>query len=115
MKGGKHGVVIRSGDPGASEIIKRIQLPSSDKKFMPADDKPPLSSSESRILTWWIKGGVSETDKKLAELQLPENIKEDIAQFFKPTDTLNATAMAELAVNKQFQIQKTAGHSKDNA
>jgi uncharacterized membrane protein len=106
LKGGKHGVVVKSGDPAASEIIKRVQLPSSDKKFMPADDKPPLNSSESRILSWWIREGVSETDKKLSELKLPDNLKEDIAQFFKPTDTLSASALAELAVNKQYGIQK---------
>ncbi|HSB92962.1 MAG TPA: DUF2231 domain-containing protein [Flavitalea sp.] len=106
LKGGKHGAVIKSGDPTASEIIKRIQLPPSDKKFMPADDKPPLSSSESRILGWWIAAGVSEEDKKLSALKIPGNISEDIAQFLKPTDTMNVIALAEVAVNKQFQLQK---------
>jgi uncharacterized membrane protein len=106
LKGGKHGVVVKSGDPLNSEIIKRIQLPTTDKKFMPADNKPALTSSEAAILNWWIGIGVAKEDRKLAALKIPDAIKQDIAQLFKVTDTLNAAAASEEAVAKQFGMQK---------
>jgi len=106
LKGGKHGVVVKSGDPMASEMIKRIQLPQSDKKFMPTDNKPALTTSEAAILNWWISQGVEKEDKKLASLKIPDAIKQDIAQRFKSPDTMNAAAAAEMMVAEQFKMQK---------
>lgn len=106
LKGGKHGVVVKSGDPTGSEMIKRIQLPPSDKKFMPTDNKPALTSNEVAILNWWVSTGISKEDKKLAAMKIPGGIRDQIAQYFKMPDTMNAAAASELAVMDQFKAQK---------
>lgn len=43
IKGGKHGEVVIAGKPQESEMIKRVMLDPTDKKFMPTDGKPPLT------------------------------------------------------------------------
>lgn len=74
-KGGKHGAVIKPGNPAASEIIKRVSLNPKDKKFMPSDGKPPLNAEETAIIKWWIEKAAGNNDKKMAELNVPEEIK----------------------------------------
>ena len=54
MKGGKHGKVIEPGNSLASEMIKRVMLDRSEKKFMPNDGKMPLTEDEKNIIKWWI-------------------------------------------------------------
>lgn len=61
LKGGKHGAVVKPGDPKASEMYVRITLPPSDKHFMPTDGKPPLSPQAVKIIELWIAAGASPT------------------------------------------------------
>ena len=61
MRGGKDGIVVKSGDPSHSELFRRINLPSDDKDFMPTDGKPPLTPSEVRVIELWIASGASKT------------------------------------------------------
>lgn len=61
MRGGKHGPVIAPGNPGKSELFRRITLPSSDDDFMPAQGKPPLPANEIKLIQIWIAGGASST------------------------------------------------------
>jgi len=60
MHGGKHGVVIRGGDPKSSELFRRIKLTPSDSDFMPAERRP-LSQSEIKLIDQWISQGASGT------------------------------------------------------
>ena len=56
FKGGKHGVVLKAGNPEDSEIIRRISLPADDKESMPTKGKH-LSDKEIALLNFWIKAG----------------------------------------------------------
>lgn len=57
--GGKNGRVVVAGDPGASELYRRLLLPKSDRRAMPAGNKPPLSADEIRVIELWIASGAS--------------------------------------------------------
>lgn len=81
-KGGKHGTGIKPGDPAESEIFKRVTLHPKDKKFMPADGKTPLTTEETAIIKWWIEKAAGTTDKKLAAVNPPEEIKKYVTAFF---------------------------------
>jgi uncharacterized membrane protein len=61
MKGGEKGLVIRPGDPKASELFVRITLARGEKKFMPTDGKRPLSADEVKVIEAWIAAGASDT------------------------------------------------------
>jgi len=60
MHGGKHGLVIKGGDPKSSELLRRIRLTPADADFMPAERRP-LSESEIKLITQWISTGASGT------------------------------------------------------
>lgn len=60
IRGGKHGPVIKSGDPRSSELFRRINLPSSDSDFMPSEKKP-LAAGDIKLIEQWIAGGASGT------------------------------------------------------
>jgi hypothetical protein len=57
MEGGEDGPIVVPGDPGASEIIRRVTLPRDDDDYMPSDGKKPLSSEEIVLIERWIAGG----------------------------------------------------------
>jgi len=59
MHGGKHGPVIKVGDPKGSELFHRITLPPTDDDFMPAENKRPLSSNDVKMIEVWISSGAS--------------------------------------------------------
>jgi hypothetical protein len=57
--GGKNGPVVVAGDPQASTLYKRLLLPRSDKRAMPAGNKPPLTKDELRVIELWVAAGAS--------------------------------------------------------
>ncbi|KYP16350.1 c-type cytochrome domain-containing protein, partial [Flavihumibacter sp. CACIAM 22H1] len=57
IKGGKSGSAIVPGKAGESELMHRVLLDPTDKKFMPADGKTPLTKEETELLGWWIEQG----------------------------------------------------------
>jgi uncharacterized membrane protein len=59
MRGGKDGPVIHAGDPGKSELFRRVTLPVGSQDFMPAEGKPKLSESETKIIETWIAAGAN--------------------------------------------------------
>ena len=69
LTGGKSGQIIKSGDIGHSEMIRRILLDESDDKHMPPKGKLPLRDFEVQLLKWWVHSGagnqqhVNEIDK----------------------------------------------------
>jgi uncharacterized membrane protein len=68
MRGGKDGPVIHSGEPGKSELFRRVTLPPDNKDFMPAEGKPALSAAETKIIELWIRAGAST---HMAEAAIP--------------------------------------------
>lgn len=57
--GGKNGRVVAPGDPQASELYTRLLLPKSDRRAMPAGNKPPLPADDIRVIELWIAAGAS--------------------------------------------------------
>lgn len=56
FKGGEHGAVIVPGNAAASELVRRVKLPRTDKEAMPGKGKA-LSGDEIRLLELWINQG----------------------------------------------------------
>lgn len=67
MKGGEDGAVIIPGNPGESDLIRRIKLPRSHKDAMPSKGKS-LSKDEIALLNFWIKQGAPWPSGKLKSL-----------------------------------------------
>lgn len=76
MSGGKDGAVILAGKPQQSLLLQRVTLPASDKHFMPANGRPPLTSREIDWIRAWIQQGASQSATSLAGVNLPEEAKE---------------------------------------
>jgi hypothetical protein len=80
MRGGKDGAVIVPGNPNASELFKRISLPSSDDKAMPPSGKTSLTADEVTVIKLWIAAGASGelrtikgAPKPVLEVKIPES------------------------------------------
>ncbi len=56
FKGGKDGPVIVPGNPGESELFRRINLPTGHEDAMPSEGKK-LPDDDIAILNFWIKKG----------------------------------------------------------
>jgi uncharacterized membrane protein len=59
MRGGKDGLVIHPGEPGKSELFRRVTLPPGSKDSMPAEGKPALTAAETKIIEVWIAAGAT--------------------------------------------------------
>jgi len=94
MRGSKHGPVIKAGNPKSSKLFHRITLPPGDDDFMPAQNKPPLSPNEVKLIELWISAGASGT-------QLADAIKD------LPLDSVRLPAVAEASF-EEFDPVATA-------
>ena len=61
FKGGENGPVIVAGNVGASELFRRINLPSDHKDAMPSKGKK-LSETDIAIISFWIQKGAPWPD-----------------------------------------------------
>jgi hypothetical protein len=71
MRGGKDGLVIQPGEPGKSELFRRVTLPPESKDSMPAEGKPPLTAAETKIIEVWIAAGATTQIAETAIQGLP--------------------------------------------
>jgi uncharacterized membrane protein len=71
MLGGKDGAVIHPGEPGKSELFRRVTLPPDSKDFMPAEGKPALTAAEIKIVEVWIAAGATTNIAATAIQELP--------------------------------------------
>jgi uncharacterized membrane protein len=76
MRGGKDGRVITVGNPERSLLLERVTLPASDKHFMPAEGKPPLSATQIAWIRAWVQQGASPAATTLAGISIAEPAKE---------------------------------------
>jgi cytochrome b561 len=72
MQGGRSGRAVIPGEPGKSDLFRRITLPSDHKDYMPKDGKPPLSKSEVAAIGWWISQGAPKSARVSALKLTPE-------------------------------------------
>jgi len=74
LAGGESGPVVLAGDPGSSELLKRVHLPPEDKAHMPPKGKTPLTDDEMAVLAWWIEAGAPRSGT-LKALKAPAEIR----------------------------------------
>jgi hypothetical protein len=82
LKGGKNGAAVKPGNTADSELIKRISLNPKNKKFMPTEGKPPLSSAEAAVIKWWIEKAAHNQDQKLTVANPPEDVLNFASAWF---------------------------------
>jgi uncharacterized membrane protein len=80
VKGGKEGPGLEPGNAAESNILIRIDLPEDDEEHMPPEGKPDMEAAEIAVLKWWIDGG-ADPAKKLAEFEVPADIKDALAKL----------------------------------
>jgi uncharacterized membrane protein len=71
MRGGKDGPVVHPGEPGRSELFRRVTLPPGSKDSMPAEGKPTLTAAETKIIEVWIAAGATTQIAEAAIQGLP--------------------------------------------
>lgn len=61
VQGGEEGKVLTPYQPGSSEMINRILLPTANEDHMPPVQKPQITKDEIALLHWWIESGANFT------------------------------------------------------
>ena len=74
VKGGKHGAVLKPGDPAASALVRRIDLPVEEKEHMPPRGKPQLADDDLTLIEWWVGSGAPRA-RRVATLDLPSSVQ----------------------------------------
>lgn len=82
LRGGKTGAGVVPGDPEASELFRRVTLPSDHKEFMPTDGKAPLTDDQRDILEWWIEKGALPS-MPLAKTPPDDRMREVLTDYFQ--------------------------------
>jgi uncharacterized membrane protein len=83
-KGGKHGVVVKTGVADSSLLYRRLMLPLEDEKHMPPNEKSQLTSSEIALVQAWIEEGAS-FDKRVMAFRQVARIKGFISSLIAPS------------------------------
>lgn len=83
MKGGENGAALIPGKAQESDMIKRILLPEHHDDHMPPEGKSQLDAHEVALLSWWIDDG-APPDKKIAEVNVPQEIQAILDQLVDP-------------------------------
>lgn len=65
--GGKHGAVVVPGQPEASELLRRVSLPRTDKEAMPRRGTPLTAAEIDRLRAWIAEGAVWPVNATLAQ------------------------------------------------
>lgn len=86
LVGGANGAAIARGEPGNSELIKRLRLPPEHKDHMPPEGKRPLSENEIQILERWIALGASDT-LRLSHLDNDESLHGLVKTMMEPKES----------------------------
>ena len=103
MKGGKTGSNIVAKASAESFLITSLHLPKDDKKHMPPDGKPQLSSDDIALLAWWIDQGAADK-AKFSDVK----ISRTIARILHDRVGLAAPGGGEIAMQKPEQILPVA-------
>lgn len=69
LKGSERGLVVKSGDPAGSELVKRIRGISTPR--MPLSGPPWLDEKEIQMIEEWIRNGAQNSHTASAGEQLP--------------------------------------------
>lgn len=106
VKGGKEGDGIVPGKADDSNIIVRIDLPEDDDEHMPPEGKKDLAAHEVVLVKWWIDKGASK-DAKLADLEIPDDVKEALGKVVPPEELAAKKAAAENEIKQSAQKRES--------
>lgn len=105
LKGGSSGPAIVPGNVKKSELIRRITLPHTSPRFMPANKLPALSPLEVHLLKWWVAKGAS-FKSPVARLEPDEKMQYLLAAYLgMDTEDLNAPVLPEVAPAKPEALE----------
>ncbi|HEY1791479.1 MAG TPA: c-type cytochrome domain-containing protein [Opitutaceae bacterium] len=96
-KGGKHGPAYVAGKLGASEMIRRINLPMDDRAHMPPRDKPQLNDDDIALVEWWVGAGAPKMQRAAALEPTPTAESALEARFPGPPPPDRASVLAQAA------------------
>jgi uncharacterized membrane protein len=66
IRGGKDGAVIVAGNPERSLLLQRVTLSPTDRHFMPAEGRTPLTLDEIAAIRAWVVAGASPTASNIS-------------------------------------------------
>lgn len=82
LRGGKTGAGVVPGDATASELFRRISLPSDHQEFMPTEGRMPLTGTQRDILEWWIEKGAPAA-MPLAKMPPDARMRDVLEDYFQ--------------------------------
>jgi mono/diheme cytochrome c family protein len=95
LAGGKSGPAIVRGAPGASTLVKRIELGLGEDKHMPPSKEPQLSAREVAVITAWIAGLAPSSGVEPAAAVTPKSLPQA-----RPVEPVNATTTVASGANE---------------
>ena len=102
MQGGEEGKVLTPYQPGSSEMINRILLPTANEDHMPPVQKPQLTKDEVALLHWWIESGANFT-AAVKNTKQTSTIKGLLASFSGGASTNNNDDGSSVGANASNQ------------
>lgn len=84
MAGGEDGVIIKTGMPLESEIVKRLLMEANEEHHMPPKGKTPMTEDEISILQWWVQHG-ADFKKKVIAMPADTKIKSILTKYASGT------------------------------
>ncbi|MCO5240179.1 MAG: DUF1549 domain-containing protein [Chitinophagaceae bacterium] len=103
FKGGENGPVLVPGDPGKSDIVRRIKLPRGHKEAMPTKGKG-LTPQEIAIIEYWVKQGAPWPEGPLKSIYRVAALEPRTPAI--PASTADLTNPVDLFVNEYFKEHK---------
>lgn len=101
-KGGEAGPLYVAGNPETSLLMERLYLPLSDKKHMPPSGKEQLTYDEILMISQWIKGKASFTDRVIA-LPAGDSLRILATALLEPDNGIEEEFKFESADDKTIQ------------
>lgn len=105
LAGGKGGPIWKAGDALNSHIIQNINLPEDDKKHMPPQGKPQLTTEEAQLLFTWIQSG-ADIKKQLREYEQTDSLKIMAMNFVSSSATVSIEKEYPFAAASASVIEK---------
>lgn len=100
FKGGENGAILVAGDPGKSDLVRRIKLPRSHKEAMPTKGKG-LTPAEIATIEYWVKQGAPWPTGELKSIFRVAALAPRNPEI--PMITENLTSPVDLFVNDYFK------------
>lgn len=106
QNGGRNGKIFEAGNPKNSLFLTRVHLPLEEKKHMPPKGKKQLTNDEIALLEWWVSTGGS-FEKRIGNLEQPENIKSILAKYAQSGENVFALDIPPASESTIHKLQQS--------